>query len=49
MPRYIILGAGAVGGALGGRLGLAGCNVVLVPVVNTWRLCVSMVPAAYAR
>jgi 2-dehydropantoate 2-reductase len=30
MPRYIILGAGAVGGALGGRLGLAGCNVVLV-------------------
>ena len=30
MPRYIILGAGAVGGALGGRLGLAGCSVVLV-------------------
>jgi 2-dehydropantoate 2-reductase len=30
MPRYIILGAGAVGGALGGRLGLVGCDVVLV-------------------
>ena len=30
MPRYIILGAGAVGGALGGRLGLAGCSAVLV-------------------
>jgi 2-dehydropantoate 2-reductase len=30
MPRYIILGAGAVGGALGGRLGLAGREVVLV-------------------
>jgi 2-dehydropantoate 2-reductase len=30
MPRYIIVGAGAVGGALGGRLGLAGCSVVLV-------------------
>src|SRR4029453_6258859 len=30
MPRYIILGAGAVGGALGGRLGLAGRDVVLV-------------------
>jgi 2-dehydropantoate 2-reductase len=30
MPRYIILGAGAVGGALGGRLRLAGCSVVLV-------------------
>jgi 2-dehydropantoate 2-reductase len=30
MPRYIILGAGAVGGALGGRLGLSGHNVVLV-------------------
>jgi 2-dehydropantoate 2-reductase len=29
MPRYVILGAGAVGGALGGRLGLAGCDVVL--------------------
>jgi 2-dehydropantoate 2-reductase len=30
MPRYIILGAGAVGGALGGRLALAGREVVLV-------------------
>jgi 2-dehydropantoate 2-reductase len=30
MPRYIILGAGAVGGALGGRLALAGQEVVLV-------------------
>jgi 2-dehydropantoate 2-reductase len=30
MPRYIILGAGAVGGAVGGRLGLAGRNAVLV-------------------
>jgi 2-dehydropantoate 2-reductase len=30
MPRYIILGAGAVGGALGGRLDLAGHDVVLV-------------------
>jgi 2-dehydropantoate 2-reductase len=30
MPRYIILGAGAVGGALGGRLGLVGRDVVLV-------------------
>jgi 2-dehydropantoate 2-reductase len=30
MPRYIILGAGAVGGAIGGRLGLAGHSVVLV-------------------
>jgi 2-dehydropantoate 2-reductase len=30
MPRYIILGAGAVGGALGGRLGLAGRGVALV-------------------
>jgi 2-dehydropantoate 2-reductase len=30
MPRYIILGAGAVGGALGGRLRLAGRDVVLV-------------------
>ena len=30
MARYIILGAGAVGGALGGRLALAGCGVVLV-------------------
>ena len=30
MPRYIILGAGAVGGALGGRLALAGRGVVLV-------------------
>src|SRR5215216_6098928 len=30
MPRYIILGAGAVGGALGGRLGLVGCKIVLV-------------------
>jgi 2-dehydropantoate 2-reductase len=30
MPRYIIVGAGAVGGALGGRLGLAGSGVVLV-------------------
>jgi 2-dehydropantoate 2-reductase len=30
MPRYIILGAGAVGGALGGRLVLAGRDVVLV-------------------
>ena len=30
MPRYIILGAGAVGGAIGGRLGLAGQEVVLV-------------------
>lgn len=30
MPRYIILGAGAVGGALGGRLGLAGRDVALV-------------------
>src|SRR4029453_17743749 len=29
MPRYVILGAGAVGGALGGRLGLAACDVVL--------------------
>src|SRR4030095_13983743 len=29
MPRYVILGAGAVGGALGGRLGLAGRDVVL--------------------
>jgi 2-dehydropantoate 2-reductase len=29
MPRYIIVGAGAVGGALGGRLGLVGRNVVL--------------------
>ena len=29
MPRYIILGAGAVGGALGGRLGLAGRDVAL--------------------
>jgi ketopantoate reductase len=29
MPRYI-LGAGAVGGALGGRLGLIGRDVVLV-------------------
>ncbi|MFL6045011.1 MAG: ketopantoate reductase family protein [Propionibacteriaceae bacterium] len=30
MPRYIILGAGAVGGAVGGRLGLAGRDAVLV-------------------
>src|SRR3954468_20284148 len=30
MPRYIILGAGAVGAAVGGRLGLAGQEVVLV-------------------
>jgi 2-dehydropantoate 2-reductase len=30
MPRYIILGAGAVGGAIGGRLGLVGRSVVLV-------------------
>jgi 2-dehydropantoate 2-reductase len=30
MPRYIILGAGAVGGAMGGRLGLVGRDVVLV-------------------
>jgi 2-dehydropantoate 2-reductase len=30
MARYIILGAGAVGGALGGRLALAGHEVVLV-------------------
>jgi 2-dehydropantoate 2-reductase len=30
MPRYIILGAGAVGGAIGGRLGLVGHSVVLV-------------------
>jgi 2-dehydropantoate 2-reductase len=30
MARYIILGAGAVGGTLGGRLALAGCEVVLV-------------------
>jgi 2-dehydropantoate 2-reductase len=30
MPRYIILGAGAVGGALGGRLGLVGHKIVLV-------------------
>ena len=30
MPRYIILGAGAVGGTLGGRLALAGQVVVLV-------------------
>jgi 2-dehydropantoate 2-reductase len=30
MPRYIILGAGAVGAALGGRLGLVGRDVVLV-------------------
>jgi 2-dehydropantoate 2-reductase len=30
MPRYIILGAGAVGGAIGGRLGLVGRDVVLV-------------------
>jgi 2-dehydropantoate 2-reductase len=30
MPRYLVLGAGAVGGAVGGRLGLAGCSVVLV-------------------
>jgi 2-dehydropantoate 2-reductase len=30
MARYIILGAGAVGGALGGRLGLLGHDVVLV-------------------
>jgi 2-dehydropantoate 2-reductase len=29
MPRYIIVGAGAVGGALGGRLALAGRDVVL--------------------
>ena len=30
MARYIILGAGAVGGALGGRLAFAGRGVVLV-------------------
>src|SRR6187397_2917549 len=30
MARYIILGAGAVGGTLGGRLALAGHDVVLV-------------------
>jgi 2-dehydropantoate 2-reductase len=30
MPRYIIVGAGAVGGALGGRLGRVGHDVVLV-------------------
>lgn len=30
MPRYIILGAGAVGGAIGGRLGLADRDAVLV-------------------
>ncbi|HJV15325.1 MAG TPA: 2-dehydropantoate 2-reductase N-terminal domain-containing protein [Propionibacteriaceae bacterium] len=30
MPRHIILGAGAVGGALGGRLGLASREVVLL-------------------
>jgi hypothetical protein len=30
MPRYIILGAEAVGGALGGRLRLGGHDVVLV-------------------
>jgi 2-dehydropantoate 2-reductase len=29
MPRYIILGAGAVGGAIGGRLRVAGRDVVL--------------------
>ena len=28
--RYIIIGAGAVGGAIGGRLAEAGCEVVLV-------------------
>ncbi len=30
MTRYIIIGAGAVGGAIGGRLALAGRSVVLV-------------------
>ena len=30
MARYIILGAGAVGGAIGARLALAGRGVVLV-------------------
>jgi 2-dehydropantoate 2-reductase len=30
MPRYLILGAGAVGGALGGRLALVGRETVLV-------------------
>jgi Ketopantoate reductase PanE/ApbA len=30
MPRYIILGAGAIGGAIGGRLALAARSVVLV-------------------
>jgi 2-dehydropantoate 2-reductase len=30
MARYIILGAGAVGGALGARLALVGHDVVLV-------------------
>ena len=30
VTRYIIIGAGAVGGAIGGRLALAGRSVVLV-------------------
>ena len=30
MTRYVILGAGAVGGALGGRLAQAGRDVVLI-------------------
>jgi len=30
VARYVIIGAGAVGGAIGGRLALAGCDVVLV-------------------
>ena len=49
MPRYIILGAGAVGGALGGRLGLAGCNVVLVARGEHLAALRERSPAAYAR
>ena len=30
MPRYIIIGAGAIGGGIGGRLAQVGHDVVLV-------------------
>lgn len=37
--RYIIIGAGAVGGAVGGRLAEAGHEVVLVAREPTSRRC----------
>ena len=37
--RYIIIGAGAIGGAVGGRLALAGLDTVLVARGDTFRPC----------